>query len=708
MRVKGWLLDAYIAGDKAILWLKLEDGSLIRLTDQYRPDFYAEPADSDSIEEIVGLVLNHPNVEDVRVEEKFTSLEASGKKKVLHIYLDHPKSQRRVIKTLEDSGLFRAFFNIDLLHIQRYLFHKNWPPTQRVEIEYADSELRGINLLDDSREIEPPPFKTLIYSIEPPGDGEIQEITLYRGTRPYHRLRGGEKNIIMNFNQHIAANDPDILVSPHGYDDVKHLHRRAEKHEVHIQIGREKASKPLTAGRIPLRWDFYLEYGICGAVERARFSLVPPRLCADWPAGKLIDSRQCYEAMKRGLLIPGRGFYIESRTALEVLLRDRGGFILAPEAGLHENVAELDYESLYPNIIAKEDISYETVKSRCGDGLLKAVALEALNRRLYFKHLKRRLPKECKEWLWCDQRSKALKGILVCVYGYSGCFANRFGNIATFEEINRIAREKLVETMNIALEEGFQVVYADTDSIFVKREDASREDYERLAYEISRKIGFPLALDHHYKFVVFLKRRTDPRIEVAKRYFGKLQDGSLHYRGIELRRQDTPPFIKDFQEKLMRILFDADSIEEVRRRQLAKALAYVEEAYRRVKSGRVDWRKLVISKRLNKGVREYRCNLPHVTVAKQLSLRGLKPAPGSLMEYIILNEAEANPYRRVASIAFLKEGGASYDREKYAELLLEAAETILGVFGFNKERFKSKMELKPLNLMEVIKGTLSS
>ena len=94
----------------------------------------------------------------------------------------------------------------------------------------------------------------------------------------------------------------------------------------------------------------------------------------------------------------------------------------------------------------------------------------------------------------------------------------------------------------------------------------------------------------------------------------------------------------------------------------------------------------------------------HVTAAKQLSLRGLKPAPGSLMEYIILNEAEANPYRRVTSIAFLKEGGASYDREKYAELLLEAAETILGVFGFNKERFKSQMELKPVKLMEVVKG----
>jgi DNA polymerase elongation subunit (family B) len=365
-------------------------------------------------------------------------------------------------------------------------------------------------------------------------------------------------------------------------------------------------------------------------------------------------------------------------------------------------VAELDYESLYPNIITRGDVSYETVEDGRRDGLLKAVALEALKRRLHFKHLKRRLPKEDREWLWCHQRSKALKGILVCIYGYSGCFANRFGNIATFEEINRIAREKLVETMNIAMERGFRVIYADTDSIFVKKEDASREDYEQLAYEISREVGFPLALDHHYKFLVFLHRRTDPRIEVAKRYFGALYDGSLHYRGIELRRRDTPPFIKEFQETLMKILFDADSPEEVRGRQVSRVLEYVEEAYRKLKGGQVDWGRLVISKRLSKDVGEYRCNLPHVTAAKQLSLSGLKLRAGALVEYILLNEGDTNPYRRVASAALLTGQGARYDAEKYADLLLEAAETVLSVFGFQRERFKASRKPRPVELVEVM------
>lgn len=700
MRAKGWLLDAYIADDETILWLRLEDDSILRLKDQYRPDFYIEPKNSTKLEEALEMVLEHPNVFYAEIEEKFTSLESQRRSQVLHIYADHPKSLKRVIRSLERAGLFKDFFNLDLLHIQRYLFSKNWPPTQLVEVEYADGQLREINLLDDSKEVRPPPFKPLIYSIKPHGDGGIKEITLYRGATPHLRLKGPEEEILRRFKEHIGIEDPDILVSPHGYEDVKNLIQGMQRHGIHPQIGRGKDQRPFAAGRIPCSLDFHIEYGVCGVVERARFSIVPPRLCVDWPAGKLIDSRQCYEALKRGLLIPRRGFYVEARTALDVLLRDRGGFILAPEAGVHENVAELDYESLYPNIIAREDVSYETVKGERRDGLLKAVALEALSRRLYFKHLKRRLPKEGEEWIWCDQRSKALKGILVCVYGYSGCFANRFGNIATFEEINRIAREKLVETMNIALESGFKVVYADTDSIFVKRRGASREDYERLASLISRRVGFPLALDHHYKFIVFLHRRSDPRIEVAKRYFGKLYDGSLHYRGIELRRRDTPPFIKEFQETLMKILFDTESVEEIESRQLAKAVEYVQETYRRVKRGEVDWRRLIVSKRLSKRLRDYRCNPPHVAAAKQLTLKGVNPEPGSLIEYLIVDETEDNPLRRVVSTHLLKGREARYDRDKYANLILEAAETILGVFGFKKEHFMDG-RLKPLTLKEV-------
>ena len=73
--------------------------------------------------------------------------------------------------------------------------------------------------------------------------------------------------------------------------------------------------------------------------------------------------------------------------------------IIPPKAGeVHENVAELDYESEYPNIIVKEHISFENITpnglERRDDAILPLVTRKFLERRLYFKRLRKNLPKE--------------------------------------------------------------------------------------------------------------------------------------------------------------------------------------------------------------------------------------------------------------------------------------------------------------------------
>ncbi|MEM2849213.1 MAG: DNA polymerase domain-containing protein, partial [Candidatus Bathyarchaeia archaeon] len=85
---------------------------------------------------------------------------------------------------------------------------------------------------------------------------------------------------------------------------------------------------------------------------------------------------------------------------------------MSPVLGLHENVAELDFESMYPSLIVRYNISYENtgpdgVKNGSRLGFLPELTREFLERRLYFKQLRRSLPKESLEYLWCDQRQKA-------------------------------------------------------------------------------------------------------------------------------------------------------------------------------------------------------------------------------------------------------------------------------------------------------------
>ncbi|NIN51764.1 MAG: hypothetical protein GTN80_01220, partial [Nitrososphaeria archaeon] len=70
-------------------------------------------------------------------------------------------------------------------------------------------------------------------------------------------------------------------------------------------------------------------------------------------------------------------------------------------------------------------------------GFLSRMTEEVLKRRLYFKHLKKRFEEDRVEHRWCEQRNQVLKMVLVCIYGYSGCFANRFNNVSAYEEINR-------------------------------------------------------------------------------------------------------------------------------------------------------------------------------------------------------------------------------------------------------------------------------
>ncbi|MEM2094851.1 MAG: DNA polymerase domain-containing protein, partial [Candidatus Bathyarchaeia archaeon] len=442
-------------------------------------------------------------------------------------------------------------------------------------------------------------------------------------------------------------------------------------------------------GRIFLDLSTYEWIGVAGVVERSRFTMAPPELSAKWQAGRTIDSRQSYEALKRGILLPEKkSFYNYGMTARDIVFRDRGGLLLAPEAGLHENVGELDFESMFPNIIERFNVSYETVTPEAVDnsfkGFLGQLTKRFLDRRLYFKHMRKEYPRESMERLWCEQRQTALKGILVCIYGFSACFANRFGNIAVYQEINRIARQVLLRSINVALEDGFNVVYGDTDSLFLKKTEATQKDYEQLAAKISRETGLPIALDHHYKFLVFLSQESMPEMEATRRYFGKLTDGELYYRGIDLRRHDTPPFLKEFQEKLMEIFFDAENAHDVERMQYRKACDFVMETCHRIQRGEVDPTRLTVIKVLRKPVNEYRSMLPHVAAAKQIEMRGTRLTDGETVNFLYVNAGHSNPYRRVVSIPM--QGRSYYDKERYVELALDVAETVLGAFGFRKHQ----------------------
>ena len=385
-------------------------------------------------------------------------------------------------------------------------------PTSKVEVEYDGSKLVKLTKLEDGDAISPPPFSILHLNVQT-SSGKINPedpIMMIRSicedaSDPKQSVETlfdskYEKDILEAFFSYVQNKDPDILVFMGDYfasTILDYLFARTVKLELDLHLGRERNKiAQLTflkhpgshwiKGRLSIsnimgnRFSSVLDkFGFAGLIELCRFGFLPLDLAAKYGMNRLIGSRNCYELIQRGFVIPNNesSHHEEIRTIEELFSNDRGGMIISPQTGLHENVLVLDYDNEYANLIVNHNLSYETVlpkgkqdnKSNNKKGLLPIVVEKHLKRRLHFERLSKELPEESREYLWCKQRIDSLKNILVCLYGTTGSLWNRYGNALVFEEINRQSREILIKTKDIVQKLGYELIYADTDSVFIKK-----------------------------------------------------------------------------------------------------------------------------------------------------------------------------------------------------------------------------------------------
>ena len=444
---------------------------------------------------------------------------------------------------------------------------------------------------------------------------------------------------------------------------------------------------------------------------------------------RLIDSRNCYELLQKDFVISNNKAGIRNndnhhehiRTVEQIVSRDKGGMIISPQIGLHENVMALDYDSEYANLIVNHNLSYETVTLEGGSirrqsnkkkGLLPTIVGRFLKRRLYFKSLLKELPNESVQYLWCEQRVNSLKNILVCLYGSTGSLWNRYGNVLAFEEINKISRDILIKTKDIVQGLGYELVYADTDSVFVKKKATTIQQKETMR---NLSVYFPKKLVFQYPSTVITSSwfcylwKPMKMIEVLKHYFGITYDDELVVRGIEIRRHDSPSFIKQFQTQLLYTLFDCENSDEVVTKGYDDALLLVTQAIDKIMTGEgILQQDLVISKLLRQDIDKYRSIFPHVSAAIQLSNNnnnnsngssGRYPTKGDTIQYIYTNSQHNNPLCRVVPIENQqrKKGklllSIIMTRKSTEKWYLMLAETVLGFFGFDRtvySNFKKK------------------
>jgi DNA polymerase elongation subunit (family B) len=242
-------------------------------------------------------------------------------------------------------------------------------------------------------------------------------------------------------------------------------------------------------------------------------------------------------------------------------------------------------------------------------------------------------------------------------------------------------------------------MYADTDSVFIKKKDATTSDYEQVVDILSKETGLSISIDYNYKFLVLLPIEADENIEALKHYYGITQQRELVVRGIEIRRHDIPNIIKQFQTELLYTFFDCKDSSEVVSKGYENCLLLVTKAIDKIMIGEeIQQQDLVISKLLRQDIEKYKSLFPHVSAAIQLLRNnggGSRPSKGDTIQYIYTNSKNNNPLCRVAPLEILQKGESredsamNYNKEKYREMILDATETVLSYFGFDRTVYEN-------------------
>jgi DNA polymerase-2 len=397
-----------------------------------------------------------------------------------------------------------------------------------------------------------------------------------------------------------------------------------------------------------------------------------------------------------------------SKTFEEMLVADRGGFIFEPEIGVHENVAEFDFLSLYPNIMLKKNLSAETIHCDCcKDSKLRVpelgyhicekrigivptslrIVLE--KRATYKKLLKNFATADPQLKAIYDSRQNSLKWILVTSFGYLGFNNAKFGRIDAHIAVCAFDRQILLQAAQIAERHGFRVLHGIVDSIWLRKMDTitaynenDNDDCLDLKSSIVQKIGFTISFEGIFKWIVFVRSKINSQLPVPNRYFGIFGDGSLKIRGIEARRHDTPPYFSKCQNEILELMASGNNINEVKGL-MGKVVDTFHNYVQLLKDKKVPLEELVFTKRLSRNSNEYQNrNTVEKNAIMELSSQGKSLRAGEILQYIITDYYQSRSGKmRAAAIELInKEASITYDVRRYAELLAESLNSVTEPF----------------------------
>jgi DNA polymerase-2 len=322
------------------------------------------------------------------------------------------------------------------------------------------------------------------------------------------------------------------------------------------------------------------------------------------------------------------------------------------------------------------EIGHHTCRHR--QGLVPRTLAPLLDKRARYKKLMAAATQPAARAV-LDQRQTALKWLLVVSFGYLGYKNARFGRIEAHESVTAYSRELLLQAKEVAERQGYRMLHAIVDSLWLAKPGAVMADYDKLAQAITEQTGLSIGVEGIYRWIGFFPSRVNPLMPVPNQFVGLFDHGGMKVRGIELRRSDAPRLVKQAQAEVLRCLSQAGTLAELRR-QIPQALEIVQTYRRYLQDGHATIEELAIAKSLTKEPQAYCHQTLSMIAAQELLARGVRLQAGDTIHYIMTDADAACPSDRVRAVAGL-DGTWSYDVSAYDNLLLKAALVLLAPFG---------------------------
>lgn len=735
--LSGNILDAYSDDHKNVMvtWL-VDNGKSVRVEDSYTPSFYVYSKTQD-LYALASMLRDLPQVEALNFTSEKIILGSDKKKFVLEVVPKKIGAMSKLSEMIDSWGGFHKYqlFNVDIRIPSRYLqergiFFNAWVKwdgknfmleDKQWAIDYNIPSYKSTTL-----EITRKPPSTSIMSFDYP----IKCIKIGE----YVISEENEIDTILLALKQLKHIDPDIIYTCKG-DSVTlpFLYHRAKLNGLHnkVNLGREKTGNlyPVkqeksyfSYGRIVYRPAFYTlrgrahidtynsflygESGIHGLLDISRCSNMSLQVLSRVGPGTAISQIQVNKAIEKGYLIPWKKNLPEDwKTAMKLLVSDRGGLILDPVIGLHENVIELDFASLYPNIMLMYNISPETMLCDCCKyhpkvvvpqlgyhicsnriGLLPEVLRPILFRRFCFKA--RSKNKKYDRLLYKDLQ-KAWKWVLLVCFGYTGYKNARYGRIECYESITAFSRDIILTAVETAEEAGYTVLHGIIDSLWVKPGSSFCISPALLSRKISKHTGVRMDVEGRYHWIVFLPSKNND-IGALNRYYGLFEDGKIKIRGIEFRQRDSPIFLKNMQKDILNVFSKAKNAKEFLGL-IPAAVDTVCDYGRKLVNNDFKKHDLLISTCITRDADQYKVDNLVKSALFQLKDLGVNLQPGQSISYLVCNE-KSRDYKKRICIAESLKNCENIDVDFYLRQIAMYGESVLVPFGFRCEKLYNMLQ----------------